>query len=185
MTTHTDPRTRGGSRTDAARRLSRELREGDGSDLRRRRWIVGLSLVGTAAAQAVSLYQTGILRRLPDLPSRYFDATRVDASPYGYKRMQTPDGLLMLASYAVTAALAGAGGKDRARDTPVLPIALAAKTLYDSVTALRLAREEWNDNKAFCGYCQSATVASLASAVLAMPEAARAVRTIARGRGGA
>ena len=62
--------------------LSHELREGDGSDLERRRWIVGLSLVGVAMGAVVGLYQTGILRRLPSLPPDLFDAERVDASDY-------------------------------------------------------------------------------------------------------
>src|SRR5947209_5546245 len=100
--------------------LSRELREGDTSDLTRRRWIIGLSVVGSAMGQIVSLYQTGILRRLPDPPLPIFDASRVDASDYAYRRFQTPDGLMMLVSYAFTALLAGAGGKSRARNNPVL-----------------------------------------------------------------
>jgi hypothetical protein len=163
--------------------LSRELREGDGSDLERRRWIVGLSLVGVAMGAVVGLYQTGVLRRLPSLPSDLFDAARVDASDYAYSRLQTPDGLLMIASYAFTAILAGAGGRDRARDHPVLPLALAAKTLYDSYVAIKLGREEWQENEALCDYCQTATLASLASAGLALPEAVEATRTLLDGDG--
>ena len=157
-------------------RLSRELRTASDPDLRRRRWVLGLSLVGIAAAKIVTLYQMGIVRRLPDLPVRPFDATKVDAAPYAYSRLQTPDGALMLVSYAVTAALAAAGGRDRARTNPALPIALAGKTLYDSATALKLAQEEWRDTRALCGYCQAATVASLLSAAIAVPEAMRALR---------
>jgi uncharacterized membrane protein len=159
-------------------RLSRELRTATDPDLRRRRWVLGLSLVGIAAAKIVTLYQMGILRRLPDLPVRPFDATKVDKAPYAYSRLQTPDGALMLVSYAVTAALAAAGGRDRARRNPALPLALGAKTLYDSATALKLAQEEWRDTRALCGYCQAATVASLLSAAIALPEAARALRHI-------
>ncbi len=157
------------------RQLSHELREGESDDLTRRRWIVGLSVLGSAIGGIVGLYQTGVVRRLPDPPLDVFDSSRVDASDYAYSRLQTPDGLLMIGTYAVTAALAGAGGKDRTRDQPWLPIALAAKTLYDSVVALKLAQEEWRDNKALCAYCQVATVASLASVALAMPEAVEAV----------
>lgn len=164
------------------RRLSHELRKDRSAELRRRRQITGLSLVGAAAGAIVGAYQMGMLRRLPDLPLRVFDASKVDASPYGYKRMETPDGLLMIANYAFTAILAGAGGRDRWRDQPWLPLALSAKTIYDAVTCLRLAREEWQDNKALCGYCQSATLASIASAVLSVPEAARAVQAL-RGHG--
>jgi hypothetical protein len=65
--------------------------------------VVGLSLVGAAMAQAVTLYRTGIIRRLPDPPLPGIDSNRVDASDYAYKRMQTPDGLITLSNYAATA----------------------------------------------------------------------------------
>jgi uncharacterized membrane protein len=169
--------------TSDPRRLSLELRRGEGGDLRRRRWIVGLSFLGAAMGQVVGLYQMGVLRRLPDLPTRWTDASRVDASDYAYRSYRMPDGLMMVATYAVTAMLAGAGGRDRARDLPLVPIALGAKTLYDAVLCLRLAREEWRENHAFCSYCQTATVASLASVALAMPEALRAAEELVeRGR---
>ena len=174
----------------APRRLSRELREGDGRRLRRRRWAVGLSLAGTAMAQVVTLYQTGILKHLPDPPvpgpggRPLFDSDRVDASDYAYERGRGPDGPLMLMSLSVTAYLAAAGGKDRARDAPLLPIAAAAKAAYDAAVALKLAREEWAENRALCAYCQFATVCSAAAAVLATPEAAEAAGRLLRGRRG-
>jgi uncharacterized membrane protein len=59
---------------------------------------------------------------------------------------------------------------------PLLPVALAAKTLFDVGTNLKLAREEWEDNQALCAYCQTASLVSIASAVLALPEAARGLR---------
>lgn len=162
----------------AARELSRQLREEVDPTLQRRRWLVGLSLVGATLGEIVSLYQMGIIKRLPDLPFEYFDATKVDASDYAYKRLQTPDALLMVASYALTAILAGAGGKDRARTQPLLPLALAAKTVGDAVAALKLGREEWAENRALCGYCQGATLVSLVSVALALPEALQAVHTL-------
>ncbi len=136
--------------------LSRELRLRTTPDLRRRRWVLGLSLLGTVAAQIVTLFQMGVVRRLPDPPGP-FDSSRVDASDYAYSRMQAPDGALMLVSYGVTAAL-------------------AAKTGWDSFTALKLGQEEWAENRALCAYCQVATLASLASFALALPEAVRATR---------
>ena len=170
------PRRRG--RRIPPAQLSHELRLERDPDLQRRRWLVGLSFVGAALGKVVSLYQMGIIRRLPDLPSKYFDATKVDASDYAYKRMQTPDALLMVASYATTAILAGAGGRDRAETNPALPILMAAKTVADASIALQLGREEWKENKALCGYCQAATLVSLASVALALPEALRAFRRI-------
>jgi uncharacterized membrane protein len=161
-------------------RLSLELRHGDDPDLRRRRRIVALSVLGGAMGQLVTLYQTGVVRRLPDPPVGPFDSSRVDAAPYAYSRLRTPDGALMAITYAVTAALAAADGQRRAERRPWLPVALAAKTLYDAWTCAKLAREEWRDTGALCAYCQAATAASFASAALAMPEAARAVRHVAR-----
>ena len=161
------------------RRLSEELREGVSADLTRRRWVVGLSLVGTAAGAIVSLYQTGILRTLPDPPLGIFDSARVDASSYGYKRLQTPDALMMVVSYGITAWLAGAGGKERARALPWLPIAMSLKIVGDVLTAIELGREEWQENRALCAYCQLATLCSLVSAALAYPEARKALRALA------
>lgn len=161
-------------------RLSDELRNATSPDLRRRRWVIGLSLLGSTIGQIVTLYQVGIVKRLPDPPGRLFDSNRVNASTYAYKRLQMPDAVLMIGTYAATAALAAAGPEDRAERTPLLPVALAAKTLFDVATNLTLAREEWQENKALCAYCQTASVLSLASAVLAMPEAARALRALPR-----
>ncbi|RIV21590.1 vitamin K epoxide reductase [Fibrisoma montanum] len=160
--------------------LSHELREEQSADLTNRRWIVGLSLLGVAAGQIVSLYQTGIIKHLPDPPVPIFNSDKVDASDYAYKRLQTPDALMMVVTYGLTAWLAGAGGKNRAEDQPWLPIATGAKALLDVGTAAQLAREEWQENKAFCAYCQAATVASVASVALAVPEMIRAFRTIFR-----
>jgi len=160
--------------------LSRELREESSGDLQRRRWAIGLSFAGSAIGMVVGAYQTGILKRLPDiLPGRIWDAEKVDASDYAYQRMQTPDALLMVVTYGVTAALAGAGGKDRARQNPALPLAAAAKAAYDLATAAKLGREEWGENKALCSWCQVATFISAATVALTLPEAVRAGRSLA------
>ncbi len=158
------------------RQLSEELRKGESPDLSRRRLIVGLSCLGATMAEAVSLYQVGVIEQLPDLPIPGVDSNKVDAADYAYSYFDTPDGFMMLVNYGITALLAGAGGKDRATQAPFLPIAMAAKTLLDSIIALRLARIEWRDNEAFCAYCQVATLCSLASFVLALPEANTALR---------
>lgn len=159
--------------------LSRELRKESSPDLARRRWAIGLSFAGSMIGMVVGAYQTGLLKRLPDiLPGRVFDAEKVDASDYAYKRLQSPDGTLMAVTYGVTAALVAAGGRDRARDNPALPLAAAGKAIYDLVTCLRLAREEWADNKALCSWCQVATVITGATVALTLPEAGRAARTL-------
>ena len=59
----------------------------------------------------------------------------------------------MVANYAITAWLA-AGGLDRARRNPLLPIAMGIKLVLEGVTNVELAREEWSESKAFCEYCR-------------------------------
>ena len=45
--------------------LRHELQQGDTSDLRRRRGVIGLSLVVMGCMTAVTLLQTGIVKHLP------------------------------------------------------------------------------------------------------------------------
>jgi len=104
--------------------------------------------------QAVTLYQTGIVNYLPSPPGqKLFDADRVDASNYAYNKFNSPDGPIMVANYAITPWLAAAGGLDRARRNPLLPIVMGIKLVSDGVTNVELARQEWSENKAFCEYC--------------------------------
>ena len=111
-----------------AKQLSEELRQGKNPHMTRRRWTIGLSMLGGSMGQAVTLYQTGIVNHLPDPPGqKLFDADPVDASNYAYNKFNSPDGPIMVANYAITAWLAAAGGLDRARCNPLLPIAMGIK----------------------------------------------------------
>jgi uncharacterized membrane protein len=160
--------------------LSRELRQGSNANLGRRRWGVGLSLAGVMIGGIVGAYQIGLIKRLPDIaPGDLFDAEKVDASDYAYAKLQTPDAFLMIVTYGVTAALLAAGGKDRARQNPALPVAAAAKAGYDLLTCLRLARLEWQENRAFCSWCQAATLISATIFALSLAEAREAAGELA------
>ncbi|PAX07856.1 vitamin K epoxide reductase family protein [Sphingomonas lenta] len=159
--------------------LSHELREGTGPDLTNRRIGIGLSLLGAVLAGAVTAYQTGLVKRLPDiLPGKIWDAEKVDASDYAYSMLQQPDGPMMLVNYGLTAMALAAGGKDRARQNPALSYVTVGKAAADFATCLALATQEWRENKKLCSYCQIATVISGATLALSLPEAIRA------GRGG-
>ena len=110
-------------------------------------------MVTAVAGQIVTLYQTGIISHLPDPPLDVFDSDKVDASDYGYKRLQMPDAPAMIITAGITAALASAGGKERATQQPWLPVAMLGKTLIDLVTNVQLGREEWQENQKLCFYC--------------------------------
>lgn len=163
------------------RELSEELRKGQSSDLNKRRWIIGLSLIGSTMAGIVSMYQTGIVKRLPDPPLPLLDSSKVDASDFAYKRFMTPDGVMMLATYAFTAWTAAAGGVDRAKTHPVLPLLMGLKTWSDVATTAKLSTEEWKENKALCFYCHVATFCTVASAFLSLGEATKGFRNLRKG----
>jgi uncharacterized membrane protein len=57
-------------------------------------------------------------------------------------------------------------------------VSLGVKTSIDAAVALQLANQEWQENRAFCAYCQMATLCSLASVALAVPEIVTAIDTL-------
>lgn len=151
--------------------LSRQLREGSGAFLGRRRGVVGWSLVGVAAMAPIVLYQMGIIKHLPEPPLPGFDADAVDASGEAYALLAMPDAVLGIGNYAATMALAAAGGERRAEDHPWLPLALAAKVGIDVAVAAKLTVDQWTKHRAFCFWCLLGAGASLASAPLVVAEA--------------
>lgn len=126
----------------------------------------------------ITLYQTGIVKHLPEPPLRRFDADRVDASAEAYEKFNTPDAALGLASYATTIVLASMGGKDRATTAPWIVLALAGKLGLDALTALKLTIDQARKQKAFCFWCLLAASATFASVPLAVPEALQALRAV-------
>lgn len=138
--------------------------------MRARRALVALSLIGVGIGKFVSLYQFGLIKRLPDPPIPIFDSTKVNASDYAYKRGATADAFLMIITYATTAWLAASGRDERATKNPLWVKVMFGKILLDIATNLMLAREEYAENKKLCFYCQSASLISLVSLLVAWPE---------------
>ncbi len=67
------------------------LRTEHSEDLDRRRKVIGLSALGLVDFSIISLYQTGVIKSLPDLPFEVFDSNKVNASEDAY-RFGAPDG---------------------------------------------------------------------------------------------
>ncbi len=97
--------------------LRRELQEGRSDDLWRRRAIIGLSLLGAAAMTAVSLFQTGVVKHLPDPPIEGFDSDKVNSSDTAYM-LGVPDGTVSLASLAANIPLAAWAARTAQRSNP-------------------------------------------------------------------
>jgi len=155
----------------AAERVSDDLRRGESPHLTRRRRQTALVLGATAAMGVVSLYQTGILRTLPDPPVPGVDSDKVDASGEAYVLLRTPDANLSIANYGVTLILIGMGGADRARELPLVPLLAAAKLASDAAGAAWLTLEQLTKHRALCTYCLAAAGATVAALPQALPEA--------------
>lgn len=162
------------------RQLSLELRYGLGKQLKRRRAVVVLSLFSIGCMGLISLYQAGVIRHLPEPPLPGLDADRVDASDEAYGRLQMGDAFIGMASYTVTSGLAAMGGANRETEAPWMSLALAGKTLFDSVQAGILTYHQFARHRAACFWCLLATAATYASAVLALPEARAAFDSVRR-----
>lgn len=166
--------------TDAAERVSDDLRRGAGSYLKQRRGIAALSSLASFALGLVGLYQFGLLRHVPEPPLRSFDADAVDASGEAYQQLKTPDAALGLVSAAITLVLAGAGDRDRARAAPWIPLLLATKTAADAAGGSFLTAEQLSRHRRLCFWCTIAAVAQASALPLAVPEARAALRYVGR-----
>jgi len=156
--------------------LSHQLRLGSGNFLPQRRGIVGLSMVAVGSMALITLYQMGIIKHLPEPPLPGLNADKVDASAKAYSRLSTPDGVLGLGNYAITMGLAAMGGQDRAMRQPWIPLALAAKVLFDVSQAIRLFLDQKSKYHAFCSWCLLSAGSTLAIVPLVIPETYATVR---------
>jgi hypothetical protein len=139
----------GRSSSPTAERVSDDLRRGTGSFLEQRRRIAGQTSLASAAVGVVGLYQFGLIRRVPEPSLPFLGADAVDASGEAYQELRTPDAALGLLGVGVTLVLAGMGDRDRARTTPWLPLALAAKTAGDAGAGLYLLAEQLTKHRTY------------------------------------
>lgn len=158
--------------------LRRELQHGNTEDLRRRRAIIGLSLVGIAAMAAVSLFQTGVIEHLPDPPLSSFDSDKVNSSDTAYA-LGAPDGAISLASLAANIPLAAFGGENRAGEQPLVPLVAAVKAVPEAAVAGWYFYQMAAVEKRWCGYCIAGALANWGIAALTLPEAAKAIQALA------
>lgn len=158
-------------------RLMTRVRHDRGREMAFRRAIVATSLVGMASMAFVTLFQTGVVRRLPDPPTRrpHFDTAKVNTSEEAYS-YGMPDGPLTLAMHAANLSLAAAGPPERWRDRPWIPVAASGFSGAQAAVAAQYLfyRMPFVD-RAWCPYCVVDALAHLASFGLSLPEAAKAL----------
>jgi len=166
-------------RQNETQELRRELQESNESDLRVRRLIIGLSLVGMGAMTAVALFQTGIIKHLPDPPLKDFDSDKVNSSDTAYA-LGVPDGTLSLASLAANIPIAAFGGENRAETQPLVPLAAAAKASVEAVVAGWYFYQMPTKEKKWCGYCIVGALANFGIAALSLVEAKKAWKVVTK-----
>ena len=157
-------------------KLGDELRDGTGDFLCCRRVAASLAVVSIASLGVVALYQLGIFRRLPEPPFPGLNAEKVNGSAEAYALLCTPDAVLGLGSYAATLGLAAMGGANRARTTPWIPLAFAAKAGLDALQAATLTRKSWVRYRAFSLYSLVTALATFLTLPAVVPEATAAWR---------
>jgi uncharacterized membrane protein len=157
--------------------LRRELQEGQSENLRLRRGIIGLSLLGIGAMAAASLLQTGIVKHLPDPPLVSFDSDKVNSSDTAY-RLGVPDGPVSLASLAMNIPIAAYGGINRAQKRPWIPLLAASKAAIEAVVASWYFYQMPAKEKAWCGYCITGALANIGIFALTLPEAKEALANL-------
>ncbi len=150
--------------------LREELQEGETDDLRRRRAIIGLSLVGMAAMGAASLLQTGIVKHLPDPPLKGFDSDKVNSSDTAYA-LGVPDGTVSFASLAANVPLAAFGGAKRAQEQPLVPLLAAGKATVEALVAGWYFYQMPTKEKRWCAYCIVGALCNFGIAALTLTEA--------------
>ena len=153
-----------------------QIMEPIATDTKRRNWVLGISTVGAIAGHLVSLYQQNVLNQpKPSVLGAIADKAEETLEDAG---IETPDIVVNLVNYAFTAWLARMGGKKRAKDHPILPIAMGVKTVADATVAMEMARRDWDENKKIGTYSQVAAIAALASAAVALPEMWKGIQRV-------
>lgn len=158
--------------------LRQAVQNSRSSEMRNRRGIVGFSLIGIAAMAVVSLLQTGIVKHLPDPPTKkpHFDSDKVNSSKEAYG-FGMPDGPLTIAVHGLNLALAAAGPPSRWKNRPWLPLLAAGVAIPQALIAGKyLFHQMPKVEKAWCPYCIVDALTLFATVALTVPEAVKAAR---------
>lgn len=142
-----------------------ELLHGNSPDLQQRRKIIALSALGLVDFSIISLYQTGIIKKLPDLPGKLFDSNKVNAAKDAYM-FGVPDGPVSAAVYGLTMVLSAAGGSRRTGRKPVLDVLLGAAVLGNAAGAAYYLSNMIFKQQKICLYCLTGVAINFWSARL-------------------
>ena len=153
------------------------LRTGHNEDQDTRRKVILLSALGLVDFSIISLYQTGVIKSLPDLPFEVFDSNKVNASEDAY-RFGAPDGPISAVAYAATMVLASAGGDEQTGRKPVLDVAVGATVAGNAVGAIFYLHKMIFVQKKICLYCVTGAAINIASAIIIFPTVLKSLKKL-------
>lgn len=157
--------------------IRNELRNNDSEEMDKRRAIIWLSAIGLVDFSVISLYQTGVIEKLPDLPFAIFDSNKVNASKEAYQ-FGVPDGPISTAAYAAIMVLAAAGGSEASGRKPVMDTLLGATIAGNTAGAVYYLYDMIFKQKKICLYCLTGAVINIASAVIAAPLVKKSIKQL-------
>jgi len=157
--------------------IRNELRNRESEAMDKRRLIILLSALGLVDFSVISLYQTGVIEKLPDLPFPIFDSNKVNASKEAYQ-FGVPDGPVSAAVYAATMVLAAAGGSEQSGRKPVLDTLLGATVIGNTAGALYYLYDMIFKKEKICLYCVAGAAINIASSVIVAPLIKRSIRQL-------
>ncbi len=160
-----------------AEKIRKELRDGRSDELTRNRRIVALAAAGLVDFTIISLYQSGVLRRLPDLPGKIFDSNQVNAARKAYA-LGLPDGTTGAALFAVNMMLATAGGSRRSGRPAWMDLLLGASAVSGAGAAFQYLYDMVFKQSKACPYCIVGGLAHFGMVALMAPQGWRLLRKI-------
>lgn len=145
--------------------------------LSRRRNVILLSAIGLVDFSIISLYQTGVIKKLPDLPYKVFDSNKVNKAPEAYA-MGVPDGPISAAVYAATMILASAAGSENSGRKPIFDVMLGGAVLGNAAGAAYYLYDMIFKQKKVCLYCVTGAAINFASAAIVAPLVTKAFKKL-------
>lgn len=159
--------------------IRQELLVGTDKDLESRRKIVALSAIGLADFALISLYQSGVVKKLPEFPGKIFNSNKVNAATDAYQ-MGAPDGTISALVYSATMVLATWGGSEASGRKPVHDVLLAGAVGSNAIGAAYYLFNMTFKQKKVCPYCVAGAAINFASAAYMFPLAIKAFKKLFR-----
>lgn len=148
--------------------IRQELLGSNDESLKRRRKILWLSAIGLVDFAFISLYQSGAIERMPELPFKSFDSNKVNASVDAYA-MGAPDATISSWVYATNMVLATVGGTEQSGRKPVHDVLLGTSIAANAIGAVFYLGKMIFKQQKVCPYCIAGAAINLASAAIFAP----------------